>query len=400
MDVVLVPGGMRFSAQIDAGVERALKATGHQVRTLCRPCLTTLGDNALAGMKADLLLSIHGRRFPHAALAHAPSIRVKAVWLVDEPQEVDLSEGYGKHFDIVLTNERNTCGVHGPHKTWYLPLAADPSIHAPATELQRRDTSATGASLLPADGERMTRANAETQRRREQQLLLGLKDVAFAGGILRERARLLDEAYRLTPDLAWRIVGPDRHGKEVNFASVWDRRPISHEEYVGAVRSARIVLDIPRDEALSFAGRTNRRGIPATGVGCRPFEVTACGRFLLTDDSRADIFTFFPHGSVGIYRAGDAADLAAQLRYYLDHEEEREEAAAEAHAWTLGHHTYAHRVRELTEIVDAWNRTRTAAQPAGPAKRAARPGPPAPTASGARAQLARYRQRVIRPARK
>jgi len=411
MDVVFVPGGMRFSAHVDAGVERALRAARHSVRTLCRECLATVGQGALADVKADLLLTVHGRRFPHALLKGARGIRAKAVWLLDEPQEVDLSERYSRHFDVVFSNDRNTCGVHGPHKTWYLPLAADPSIHLPVGGSQRRDASAAGLSPLPADGEAVSCFLAGEPyrlpsphgsdapgvlRRLGRALRLGasalesvseeqLCDVAFVGGILPERANLLDQAYHLGGDLSWRVVGPDRWHQPVSFRLVWDNGTVSHQEYVGAVRSARILLDIPRDETLSFAGRTNRRGIPATGVGCRPFEVTACGRFLLTDDSRADIFMLFPHGSVGIYRAADAADLAAQVRYWLDHEEEREERAALARAHCLREHTYAVRVRQLVDVVEAWLDTRLprkASSPrpsllrplrAGSAGRAARP---------------------------
>jgi spore maturation protein CgeB len=321
---------MRFSSHVDRAVEAALRAAAHQVRTLCRDCLGTVGQGALANVKADLLLSIHGRRFPHALLKQAPQVRAKAVWLLDEPQEVDLSEGYGRHFDIVLTNDRNTCGVHGPHKTWYLPLAADPEAHKP------------GGSAAAWD-------------------------VAFVGGILPERAALLDQAYQLAPDLAWRIVGPDRWHKPVSFGPVWENRTVSHEEYVEAISSARIVLDIPRDETVSFAGRTNRRGIPATGVGCRPFEITACGRFLLTDDSRADLPVLFPEG-VGCYRRGDAASLVEQVRYWLEDEEERREAALAAREHCLRKHTYAVRVSELADIVGAWLDTRLPAAPARPAK--------------------------------
>lgn len=391
MDVVFVPGGMRFSAHVDAAVERALRAARHSVRTLCGQCLATVGQGALADVTADLLLTVHGRRFPHALLKGARGIRAKAVWLVDEPQEVDLSERYSRHFDVVFSNDRNTCGVHGPHKTWYLPLAADPTVHAKEGTAKAAE-NAKGNQDKEAGSHREHRERREESQEREKDnnqrekeehgfslsvtsvnsVAQKVWDVCFAGGILPERAALLEQAYRLSADLAWRILGPNRHGKAVNLAHVWDRRPISQEEYVGAVRSARIVLDIPRDETVSFAGRTNRRGIPATGVGCRPFEVTACGRFLLTDDSRADIFTFFPHGSVGIYRAADAADLAGQVRYWLDHEEEREERAALARAHCLREHTYAVRVRQLVEMVQAWLDTRLPGKTSSP-RRAALP---------------------------
>jgi spore maturation protein CgeB len=338
VDIILVPGGMRFSSQIDRGVEAALRAAGHSVRTLCRPCLATIGQGALAELAADLLLSIHGRQFPHALLANAPGIRVKAVWLLDEPQEVDMSEGYGRHFDMVLTNDRNTCGIHGTHKCWYLPLAADPEVHKPS-----------GAEKAA--------------------------DVCFVGSMNPFRAALLTAARDLAPDLRWLVVGPNRSG----IPCWWENRSVGHEEYVQLYASAHIGLNVPGDALYDFANRrANKRSIPASGLGCRPFEVTGTGTFLLTDDGRADVSSFWPRGAIGIYRRGDAMDLAAQLRYWRDRDLDRELAAAQARGWTLDHHTYAHRVRELAGVVQAWLDTRTpGAAPAQP-RRAPTPARRAP----------------------
>jgi len=320
MDVLFVPGGFRFSSHVDDGVEWALKQTGHAVKKVCRDCLRTLGQGALADVRADVLITVHGRRFPHRLLREVDCPTV--VWLVDEPQEVDLSERYARHFDIVITNEANTCGVHGPHKCWHLPLAADPRLHRPGV----------------ADRD--------------------LVDVTFVGGILPERARLLDEVYALTCGLTWRIVGPDRWHREVSFDGVWHRRCVGQPEYVALMRASRIVLDIPRDEMVSFAGRTNRRGIPATGVNTRVFEATASGKFLLTSDARADVSRLFPDGEVGLYRHGDAGDLAQQIRHYLNHGEEREAQARAAYETCRRRHTYAVRVRQLLDIVEQWRATR------------------------------------------
>ncbi len=316
MNVVFVPGGFRFSAHVDEAVEWALKGNGHSIKRLCRDCLHTIGQGALERVKADALITVHGRRFPRQLLREVDYPTV--VWLVDEPQEVDMSEGYGKHFDIVITNDANTCGIHGPHKCWYLPLGADPRIHKSA----------------PPDRE--------------------VADVSLVGGVLPERASLLDQVYGVTSDFSWRIVGPDLWHKDVSFAEVWQRGCVAHEEYVALLRASRIVLDIPRNELVSFVGRTNRRGIPAMGVSSRVFEATACGKFLLTSDARGDIFRLFPSGSVGVYRHGDAAHLAHQIRYYLEHEEEREDMAQTAHQTCMAEHTYPVRVRQLIDIIEQW----------------------------------------------
>ncbi len=354
MDVLFVPGGFHFSAHVDAAVEWALGALGHRVKRLCRDCLRTIGRGALTNVKADLLLTVHGRRFPHVLLreVHYPT----AVWLVDEPQEVDLSERYGRHFDVVFTNDPNTCGVHGPHKCWYLPLAADPRVHKP------------GPSRY------------------------GMVDVTFAGSVLPERAELLSRAYELTPEVSWRIVGPDRAGRARGFsplARVWRQGTVDHAEYVELMRASRIVLDVPRDEMVSFAGRTNRRAIPAVGVNTRVFEATATGSFLLTSDARPEVSSLFPHGEVGLYRHGDAVDLAERIRHYLREEEEREDLAAAARETCLARHTYPARVRELLEVLTQWQATQMPPRP--PVRRRARrePSRPRRTSRGGRAKETR-----------
>jgi len=324
MKIVFVPGGFRFSSQVDAGVEKGLRACGHEVVRLCRDCLRTIGSGALQNVRAEVLLTVHGRAFPHRLLQEVDYPTV--VWLVDEPQEVDFSQSYGRHFDMVITNDPNTIGVHGPHRCWYLPLAADPGVHCPG----------------PADRERV--------------------DVSFVGGILPERARFLARLYTLTRDLSWRIAGPDRTRAEVTFADMWDRRSVAHREYAELTRSARIVLDVPRDEMVSFAGRTNRRGIPAAGVSTRVFETPACGSFLLTSDARCEIERLYPPGAVGIYHHGDPGDCAEQIRYYLEHEDEREEAAEVAYRTCLDRHTYTTRVRQLVEIIERWMETQAPAK--------------------------------------
>ncbi len=327
--VVLDHLGLRYVCD---AIAAGLRSCGHQVDLLCERCLRLLNEAALRDMQADLLLVFHGRRFPGRCLRHASVL--KAVWLVDEPQEVDISERYARYYDIVLTNDVNTCGIHGPAKSWYLPLAANPAVDRPG----------------PTNG-------------------LEIVDVTFVGVVHPQRMELLNRAIALTPDLTWRIVGPPgkwaRERKtDCSFADVWQTRPVPHERYIEYVRASRVVLDIPRNPYECFAGQKNSRGIPATSVSPRVFETTAAGAFLLTSDDRTTIFDLYPEGEVGVYRHGDAADLAQQLRYYLEHEDERREMAEAARSTCLEKHTYAERAKKLTQIVEQWKSTRL---PAGKA---------------------------------
>lgn len=98
----------------------------------------------------------------------------------------------------------------------------------------------------------------------------------------------------------------------------------------------------------------NRHGEVAAGHAnnMRLFEATGVGTLLLTDE-RTDLDELFVVGDeVVTYR--DGRDLAEKAAYYLSHDEERLRAAAAGQRRTLAEHTYAVRMRELTEILQAY----------------------------------------------
>ena len=67
----------------------------------------------------------------------------------------------------------------------------------------------------------------------------------------------------------------------------------------------------------------------AYSLGPRPYEIAACGCFQLSDNSRKEMGEIFGD-SIAIYK--DADELNEKIKYYLTHEKERQEMAAEAHA--------------------------------------------------------------------
>jgi spore maturation protein CgeB len=102
---------------------------------------------------------------------------------------------------------------------------------------------------------------------------------------------------------------------------------------------ARIALNRHIDVAEGFAN--NMRLYEATGVGA----------LLLTDEGRNLGELFEPGREVVTYR--DADDLAEKMRHYLEHEEERVAIARAGQERTLREHTYAERMRELVQILEA-----------------------------------------------
>ena len=83
----------------------------------------------------------------------------------------------------------------------------------------------------------------------------------------------------------------------------------------------------------------------------RLYEATGVGALLLTDEKVNLAELFEPGREVVTYRT--AGELAEQARHLLEHEEERSAIAAAGQARTLREHTYAKRMRELIDILEA-----------------------------------------------
>ncbi len=82
----------------------------------------------IAAFRPDLLLVVHGRRFAQKwgdRLRNCPT----AVWLTDEPYEVDDTAAWSSRFDFVFANDPNTLGRH--RNAHYLPVCFDPQVHRP-----------------------------------------------------------------------------------------------------------------------------------------------------------------------------------------------------------------------------------------------------------------------------
>lgn len=83
------------------------------------------------------------------------------------------------------------------------------------------------------------------------------------------------------------------------------------------------------------------------GINTRPFEALACRKLLLTAaDPVSGLETLLKDKEHLVYYH-DEHDLLEQVRYYLQHDTEREQIAANGFAEVLHHHTYIQRVQQL-----------------------------------------------------
>ena len=167
------------------------------------------------------------------------------------------------------------------------------------------------------------------------------RDLVFVGALNAVRHRSGNQALAR----AARKAPIEFFGYDLRGQSPWSRvrRRYRGERWgldmYRVLASSRIVLNRHIGAAREYANNM------------RLYESTGVGSLLLTDAkvNLADLFE--PGAEVVTYR--DADELVAQAHRYLDDDEARREVAAAGHARTMRDHTYAIRMRELAEILEA-----------------------------------------------
>jgi hypothetical protein len=183
----------------------------------------------------DLLLVVHGRRFVQRWGSQFSAWR-SAVWLLDEPYEVDDTAAWSGHFDAVLVNDAATLTRHRNARE--LPAAYAPVLH--------RD--------LPG---------------RERRYRVG-----FVGGANPSRERLLSGlAGRGLLDYV--VGGPWR---EPSLRVLCLAANVPAERTAALYRDTAIVVNVFRDRH-----HYNRAGLVATAMNPRICEALACGALVLSE---------------------------------------------------------------------------------------------------------------------
>jgi hypothetical protein len=93
-------------------------------------------------------------------------------------------------------------------------------------------------------------------------------------------------------------------------------------------------------------------GLPSNNVTmmtARPFETMACGTFMLTYKTTDNLFQDGVH--LRTYNQDKPEELAELIRYYLDHEDERERIAAAGLAEVRRNYSLKQRMQEVLELV-------------------------------------------------
>lgn len=247
----------------------------------------------IAAFKPDLVFVVHGRRFSGA---WRPMPKT-AVWLLDEPYEVDDTASWSGQFQHVFISDPAT--LHRHHDATYLPVCYDPHVHQ------------------PSDGPRPYA-------------------VGFIGGGNGTRDRYLAGLARA--GLLSYVVGGAWSDEAVNRLCIAPN--IQPSQTAALYQKTKIVLNVFR-EVHHF----NRENIPATSLNPRVYEALACGA-LVVSEWRPEVDRVVPE--LPTFRSEEECrDLIAYLLAHpVDAEDIRQRCAER-----LKDHTYANRLQTVLATV-------------------------------------------------
>ena len=185
--------------------------------------------------RPDLLFVVHGRRFVQRWGNRFKSL-LSAVWLLDEPYEVDDTAAWSGQFTHVFVNDAATLPRHrSAHR---LPVAYAPALHhAPAGAGRRYRVGFIGG------------ANASRERVLTGLAARGLLDYVV-GGPWRE------------PSLGALCLSPN----------------VPAERAAALYQETRLIINVFRDRH-----HFNRQGVVATAMNPRICEALACGALVLSE---------------------------------------------------------------------------------------------------------------------
>lgn len=256
-----------------------------------------LGDQ-IAAFAPDLIFVVHGRRFaqrfPNLKGFGAPV----ALWLLDEPYEVDDTSQWSNRFDYVFVNDMATLDRHP--RSLYLPVCYDPHVHYASEGLWTRSVGFIGGGNATRDRYLAALNNA------------GYLDYVVGG--------------------SWDDVGVQMRCLSPN---------ITPRQTAMLYRQTRIVLNVFR-----ATHHFNARNTEATSMNPRIYEALACGA-LVVSEARSEIASAIPE----LPTFTSEAECVSIVRDLLAHSE-RAEIIRRACVERIRHHTYTDRLRAVLANVE------------------------------------------------
>jgi hypothetical protein len=243
----------------------------------------------------DLLFVVHGRQFSKRFGEFRQRPARTAIWLLDEPYEVDDTSRFSQQYDFAFVCDPVTLDRH--RNATYLPTCYDPHIHYAGSE---------------------PRPYA----------------VGFIGGGNRIRDRYLAALARAK--FLGYVVGGTWTSPEVTRLCI--SRNISPRETAARYRATRIVLNVYREQH-----HYNRDGLVATSLNPRVYEAFACGTLVISE-WRPEADRVVPE--MPTFKT--QAECLSLVEHYLTHPDEAE--AVRLACWSrIRPHTYEARLRTVLD---------------------------------------------------
>ncbi len=268
--LVVCMGQSPYNRSIWLGIARGFERHGCKVKVVDA---TQIPPPSSWDTLPDLLFVVHGGNTPEEAVKLYKNAGVtSAVYLLDEPYEVDQSVRWAHHYDWVFSVDRSTIDTHQEHsKAAHLPCGYDDTVFHP-------------------DGPSIE------------------SNVLMLGSCFAARENLLTNSVNKIGHLfTW--VGPGWH--QITTLGTHHDRLVTPEECAAFYRGANITLNIHRDSTWSHFGELNKRGLEATHLNPRFWEAAACGGFPLCS-YRTDLDIY----AKNVASFSNAAELSRKLEYF------------------------------------------------------------------------------------
>lgn len=269
----------------------------------------------LEDIRPDLILTLYGTILNRNIMKNIKQTGYKtALWLVDDPYELDTTLTFAHNFDFVFTIEKNCIPFYqkaGVKNVYWLPLATWPTRFKPLDVLDRYRS-----------------------------------DICLVGTAFNNRLALVDQLadYFLTKET--KIIGRwwEKLKNYQKLQQIIQNQLTEPEEIVHYYNGAKINININRIFNIA-----NSRNIPAENPNNRTFDIAACHAFQLTDYRKLLSHFYIPEREIVIFNS--AADLRNKIEYYLNQSRKREEIARSARLKTINEHTFHQRLSQLIQII-------------------------------------------------
>lgn len=250
-------------------------------------------------------------------------------WHADDPYYFDLQEPFAQFFDTILTVDSGAVDFWKPlcRNVHFLPLAFAPES---VVDLWK---------------------NGGREKYKSDVCFVG---TPFAGS---NRVKLIDQNAEFLAKLDFRLIGAsaiDSWEHNLKNAKILKSQIsdsfVSSDEALCYVLASKCNLNIHKD-CWGHAWDRNSRSIEARSPNERFFAFGGTGAFQLVDDTRSDLSTMFPEEALATFDHNLNESFVEKIRYYLDHESEREQKATVLKEIILTRHTYDHRIQFILNLV-------------------------------------------------